>query len=365
MKKRLSITGLLFNTIVAMFVSAFISIPLHGDPSLSFVQPLVFVTLLALQFVPTNTMAGVFMSDIRKEVWVSDIAENIFPDNSAIGQSIDDSQYLDGHTVHLPQAGSVPSVTKNRTSLPATAVPRIDTIQDYDVDEYTTDPSLVTITEEIEASYDKRQSILRDHQDILMTKIFNNILYGWMPTASAQQVATTGSSRSAYLSGQTGNRKQVALNDIIDVQAKFNNADIPQEGRNVLIDALMYKDFQKLSEFQSWDKMGTTPLVKGSLGQILGFNVWLRSTANRYDNAGAPKAVDAAVAATDDLFTLFWHRSFVRKAVGTTANGGIQVFYNENDPSYYGSVFSALVRGGAKKRYTDGRGIVALIETNV
>ena len=125
MKKRLSITGLLFNTIVAMIVAASFSIPYHDNPNvLNVVQPVVFLAMFALQFVPSKNVAGHYTSDIRKEVWVSDIAENIFPDNSAIGQSLDDSQYLDGHTVHLPQAGGVPSVTKNRTTLPAAAVPR-------------------------------------------------------------------------------------------------------------------------------------------------------------------------------------------------------------------------------------------------
>jgi hypothetical protein len=72
------------------------------------------------------------MPGIEKEVWISDIEENLYADNNfmtMIGKN--DDSYVDNRTVHLPQSGARPTVKKNITVLPATIEGRADSILDY------------------------------------------------------------------------------------------------------------------------------------------------------------------------------------------------------------------------------------------
>ena len=65
-------------------------------------------------------------------------------------------------TVHIPNAGTAASVTRNRSSFPATVSKRTDNDANYDIDEFTIDPITVEHSEEVEASYNKMESLLID-----------------------------------------------------------------------------------------------------------------------------------------------------------------------------------------------------------
>lgn len=302
---------------------------------------------------------------IQSEIWVRDIAENIYPDNSFFLNSRDDSAFLEGNKVHLPQSGTTPDVQKNRTVLPATAAKRTDSQEDYNVDEYTTDPVILQHTEEIEVSYAKRQSLLFDHMETLKTRIADTFAHLWAPELGDNLVRTSGTSRSAYLPGQTGNRNAVHKNDIIELDRLMNRMDIPRDQRILLIDADLYADLLKIEEFVSAEKIGTAALVSGAVGRLLGFNIFVRSSVVRYDNQSTPELIaqGTSVDTDDNLTALAWHPMFVRRALGNETNGGITVFEKNADPQFYGDVFSALVRSGGRKARTDEKGIVALVET--
>lgn len=357
--KQLKLMSVFANLLLATIFSA-VATPMlagsfHADPHT------VFLTTDALIFGSGFLLsnAGSLCMAIQTEVWAKDIADNIFPDNSYFMNSVDDSPFLEGNKVHLPEAGSVPGVTKNRTSLPATAAKRTDTEASYDVDSYTTDPIILQNTEEVEVSYAKRQSLLSGNIDTLKTRIADELAIKWAPTLATNFVRTSGSARAGYLTGQTGNRKAVAKDDFIEVNRIFNRMDISQDGRYALIDANMYADLLKIAEFVSYEKIGNAVLTKGAIGMLLGIQIYVRSSAIRYDNTGTPviKAYGASVAAADNLACLFWHRNFVRRAQGT-----VDVFEKNKDPQFYGDVLSAEVRCGGKKARATEVGAISLIE---
>lgn len=309
---------------------------------------------------------GVTTAIITPTIWVRDIAENLYPNNEFYMASRDDSDWLvnGGNKVELPQAGAKPGVEKNRASVPATPAQRVDTTGDYTVDEFTTDPVLLKHTEEVEVSYNKRESLMFDHIETLREEIAGNFIEKWQPSLASNIIRTSGTSRAAYRAGQTGNRKAVAKNDFINAQRLMNRMDIPQSGRCCLIDADMYSDLLKIEEFVSLEKIGSAKLTEGAVGRLLGFDIFVRSTGAIYDNTGTPvgKAYDAAVNAADNLGAMFWHPFFVRRALGNEGNGGIVVFEKEKDPQFYGDVFSALVRAGGRKARTDEKGVIVLVE---
>jgi hypothetical protein len=45
--------------------------------------------------------------------------------------------------------------------------------------------------------------------------------------------------------------------------------------------------------------------------------------------------------------------------------GDNEFFENEKDPTYYGSIYSALVRAGGRIRRNDAKGVIALVQDAV
>ena len=295
---------------------------------------------------------------VNTEIWAADIAANLFPDDSFVARAIDDSMWVNNKTVNRPQSGAVPTVVRNRATVPATAVQRADTNASYDISEFTSDPTLVRDIEEAETSYEKRQSVLRDHNGEINRKVSNFLLTQWCPTLVPQIIATTGTARTAAAPGATGTRKALTKAEILRIKAIFDAQEIPQGGRYLVLDAAMHADLFTDSQILSREFMDNPNLEKGTIGRLFGFDLYMRSSVGRMATGNAAaKDMDAANATTDNAFALAWHENFVTRALGE-----VNVFANENDALSYGSIFSALVRAGGNKYYSGQKGIAALVE---
>ena len=75
---------------------------------------------------------------LNRQIWINTIVENFFPDDSFMAKSIDDSDFVNVKTVHIPNAGKPSSVVINRAEKPATIKERTDQELTYDIDELTT-----------------------------------------------------------------------------------------------------------------------------------------------------------------------------------------------------------------------------------
>ncbi len=294
-------------------------------------------------------------------IFAKDIEENIFPANEFFMQSKDDSAFVDGDTVRYPVSGAKPTVEMDRTSLPATIAKRTDDNNDYTLHEFTTDPTLIQDSEALVVSYNKRQNVLSDHSDEINTKVAEYFANIWLPNGADNIVRSTGTAtRAASAPSATGTRKKVIKADLISLAQIFNRMDVPQKGRNLLIPSEFLSDILSIDEFTDASKIGSANLIDGSIGRVLGFNIWVRSSVAVYDNTGTPvkKAIDAAGATTDNLAALAWYDKWVNRA-----KGSVKVYSDMDKPEYYGSIFSAMVRAGGKVR-KDLKGVVALVESN-
>lgn len=360
---KLNLKNLAYNIVMAFLLVFAVSTVASAEVALVSGAGLLAVGCLLPAASPT-ALPMAFMA-IQKEIWTADIAENVFPDNAFFNRSRDDSQNLSGRIVHVPQAGTTPNVVKNRSALPATVTKRVDTTGDYTIDEFTTDPVVVPFTEQVEASYDKRSSILFDHIMSLQTSVANGALYSWAPSVGTGIIRTSGGPRAAYKAYQSGNRLAVSKDDFINAARILNRMDVPQEGRVCVIDADLVMDVMKIAEFTQAQMIGSANLVNGSIARLVGFDVFVRSTTTTFDNSATPvkKTFEAATAVTDNLSIQFWHPAYVRFAKGGSSNGGIELFAQESAPQFYGDVFSALVRAGGRMHRADQKGIVSLVET--
>jgi len=303
------------------------------------------------------------MAGVLTEVWVRTIQEVLFArNNEFLRASVNHDAFVVNKTVHVPQAGSLPGVTKNRTVFPAPVISRDDTTLDYDLDSFSIDPVRIGRIEEVQISYAKRQSVMSQHMNKLMDLIAREGIFNWASDLGDNQVRTTGATGNDNApKGAAGNRKKVLLEDIAKVAEVMDDQDAPDEGRWLMLPSKMYYELFTIQDLIRDDIIGETTLPAAAIKKILNFNIMKRSsnTVVKYDNVSTPqrKAVGAAVASDDNFGAIAWHIDSV-----ATALGAIEVFADEKSATMMGDVISADVLSKTTKLRSDEAGIVTLIQ---
>lgn len=311
------------------------------------------------------------ISAIPVEVFATYIVEKLRKTNPHLQYAVDESSsVLGGSVVHIPQAGNSPSVVKNRASFPATAVQRGDSHITYALDVFTTDPTHVTWHEENENSYDKTDSVLNDHVATLAETLGDWMIYNWVHglklsegsyvadnIPAANIIDTTGDAVSVNTEdGQTGTRKAFTYKELQKAQAMMNKAGVPKENRYAMIESYQMQQFiDSLSANQMAAFQQSADLANGVIGQFAGFKIMERATVLAFTAAGVIQTPGTALNATDNLGSLCWQMNSVAKALGDT-----KPFQDMDNPSYYGDIFSALVKGGGRCRRADWKGVLVI-----
>lgn len=298
---------------------------------------------------------------LNKEIWLSSLVENLYPDNSFAVKSVDDSAFVDNKKVHVPNAGAPSGVETNRAKKPATVGERTDHDLEYEMDELTTDPIYIPHIDTVELSYDKRSSILANDRAALREAAAVNLLYRWGGGVAKENVlSTTGTTqRAAHTSkAATGERLAICKADVLRLMTAFDAANLPAEGRVLLLDAHMYADLlADLSESDKWMFQNSADVQRGVLGNLYGFDIMKRSSVLRLTTDGALLKWNEDGVATEKAAALAWHEGSVSRALGE-----VKMFDKLDDPTYYGDIYSFLVRtGGCVRRY-DKKGVYLLAE---
>lgn len=294
---------------------------------------------------------------LNKQIWLSTLVENLYPDNSFAVKSIDDSAFVGNKTVHIPNAGAPSKVVTNRAEKPAKVEQRSDNELTYDMDELTTNPVYIPNVDTVELSYDKRQSILANDRTELQNEASMNILKRWAPGASGV-LLTSGTKQVVTHTSEaaTGKRLSLCRGDLMKLMTAFDAQNIPEQGRYLLLDAYMYAELlSDLNESDKWAFMQTSDVKTGVLGNIYGWNIMKRSKVLRLSADKALLDWDAAAVAGELPAALAWQQGCVSRALGE-----VKMFSEQDSPTYYGDIYSFLVRTGGGKRRYDGKGIMLL-----
>jgi hypothetical protein len=295
---------------------------------------------------------------IQKEIWMNSIVEGLFADNSFLSKAFSADMFVNaGRTVHIPNAGAPSNVVKNRTQKPADVKTRTDSPLSFDLDEYTTDPIYIPHADTVELSYNKRESVLRNDKAKLQDVVGNGFLYYWSPDKN-NSISTTGKAVESHAPSATGNRKAFSKADVMAAYTRFNSDDVPQTERYLLLDAVMYSQLlEDLTANESQAFHAGVNTAQGIVGKLLTFNVMIRSKALRYTAAGAAKEWTAAGAATDNAGGLAWHVNSVCRALGE-----VVAYENLGDSTWYGDIYSFLVRAGGRPMRQDVKGLLAITQ---
>ncbi len=374
MKRRLSFKGV----VAALIMIALVAGMAHTPLQVLLVAVALAVSVLAPK--PLTYLKNAYRCGIDKEIWVDYIDENLYKDNGFLEKSDDHGEYVNNLAVHSPQAGDDGTVVVNRTIFPATATQRVDTTVDWYIDEFTVDPWKISNAEEVQLSYNKIDSMLSSRRAILDEKIADNALYKWSPTGTAtlpngggtnnnilrssgipnNDITQDKKTSAVYLPGATGLRLLFTLYDIRMAKLWLDLQNVPKTDRHIMLSSNAANQvIDDLIATKYRDAMTQYNASTGELSMIMGFNVHIRSTVVRYNNADTPvvKAPAAVAAAADNDTILFWHQMAVRRAKGETI-----VYNQDNNPLYFGHLFSLLKRFGGTISRTSEVGVGAIVQ---
>lgn len=297
---------------------------------------------------------------IEVEIWRNDIVEALYKDNGFLRRCFNADEFvLQGKVVHIPQAGTNSGSQKNRSSLPATVNKRSDSDITYALDEYTTDPVLIPNIDNLQLSYNKRQSVISNDIAGLNELVAEWVLRSWSATAAGSILRTTGAAVGATAPSGTGNRKKFVKEDLKRASVLMNKQNIPKAGRVALFPSDLLGYLQDDADLIKRDVGAELDLKNGIIMRLYGFEIMERSTTTLYTNAGTPVPKDpgASGAATDNQTVQCWHPMSVEGALGM-----VNTFESLNDPLYYGDIFSFLMMYGGRIRRSDAKGVVSIVE---
>lgn len=81
------------------------------------------------------------------------------------------------------------------------------------MDEFTVDPVRIPHAEQVELSYNKRESVTRQSRRKLAQDIHESIIYNWIPEG-VKVVETLGEAVAAHIKEATGSRKRMTKQTI-------------------------------------------------------------------------------------------------------------------------------------------------------
>lgn len=262
---------------------------------------------------------------LNKEVWIDQIKQGFYPDDSFLKSVVDLSHFVDNDKIHMPSAGLDPEILVNNNTYPLEIVKRAD--EDYTaiLDKFETVNTVVHRPDQLEYSYNKLESVINQHRSTLKTAVAKKALHAYAPsqdTAKTPVIETTG---EVY-----GNRKRLTFIDILTLKERFDDAEIPLNKRCLVLHPKHVTDLL-LSDIELFKNL--TELKNGEPNKFAGFSIYQFPYCPNYElvnskltkqNLGSSNGVFASVAFQADE---------VMKA-----DGEIYMYSKYDDPEYRGTV---------------------------
>lgn len=237
-----------------------------------------------------------------KEIFAAIILALFYPDWSWLNELTSMDHMVEYNKINLAQVGADPSVVQDNSTWPLTPVQRTDAGIEIPLATFDTVPTHVTNVNEMETSYDKCESVVRQHADALRTKAMLSAAYNIAPssnTADHPVLATTGAANG------DGN-KALTYKDLLKLRTKFNKANYPMEGR-VLVLCPEHEEDLLAEDVDRYNRMMTT-------GMVAGFKVYVTNHGVQYSASGDKQSYGTTNAKPSSFA---FCKSEVMRAMGT------------------------------------------------
>lgn len=247
---------------------------------------------------------------LNKEVWLNQIKEGFYPDDSFLQKLVNYDGFVENDRIHIASAGIDPKVLINNTTYPITVVGRDDDDNEITLDKFETENTIVRRPDAIEYSYDKLESVIRQHRSTLRKAVTMKATHAIAPQADTFDtplVVTTGE--------VVGNRHRLTFADILALKERFDDADIPMDRRYLVLHPKHVSDLL-LEDLKIFKDL--TNITDGEPTKFAGFGCFSCSTMPTYttDKDGALIKVAYSADATTRFASVAFYADEVFKADG-------------------------------------------------
>lgn len=300
------------------------------------------------------------------EVFSKYVTEKLYQSNAFLAYTKNVSEYATGKIVHIPQytfTGTIGVDGANFTG--ATSFDTVRTIEQdltFTLNEYHfVTPIHVTDFDDAMTNYNKMQVTFGDAVNTLVDNIAKRVLNKWALGVPSTKVVRTTSATAGVANNPAKNasRKITTFTDIVALAQKFDEDNLPDAGRYLLLDPQMYNELLKDPQVINALNLGKATLPSGVIGELAGINIMKKNTISTADTAGAVKTFGFTPADTDNRVGIAWHESVLVRA-----EAPMKIYQLSSDPYKRGSVFNASIYMGAvnPRIGADDAGVYLLIQ---
>ncbi len=314
------VTALLFNALTSGAFASTLGVS-HG---------VMFAIQTGLSLIPLN-MSGCLCEGVNKEIWIPEIIEKFYPSDSFLTYSKSLDAWVDNNKLNLQEAGVDPAVYIDNEQYPIPVAVRTDIPHEIILKRFDTENTVHVNAIEIEESAEKRQSVIEGHRNSLRQKFARLAAFNWAPAENSRFTPVQAADGKTNARGHKG----MTYEKVMDMELFFDELEIPQEGRILVLNPLhamdlRLQDLAMYKAFYSENKLFSFTVVRSSLNP-------------RYNGSTGKKlAWEAPVSATDAPSSLFYYKEAVARARGT-----VDMYSRLNDPEYRGDVIGFNMRGVA------------------
>jgi hypothetical protein len=357
MKKKNILLSFLFSVVFAILGGAVLA-PVIGTNVLAASASVFVIRAILLSF--STQVQGALFAGVNKEIWTDKLMEKFYDAFEWLAGVDDWSTWVEYNTINYASVGADPVILKNNAVWPIVAAQRTDTANTIVLDTYDSTTTRVRNLEEIEAAYDKLESVVKQHRSALQQEIVTECLWNYAPaTAAAGAVAVTGALRTAVIGSQTTVANRMQISDIAAAQRELDNRKFPQEGRILVLNPYHREDLitQDISLQKAFADLKT-----GQALDLYGFKIYSVSNTPLFTKSTlAKKAYGAAADNTNDcIASVIFIQSQVMKAEGT-----VEMFYKEKgiNPEQRSDEVGFQMRFKAVKQRSDNFISIALVSS--
>lgn len=273
--------------------------------------------------------------------------EGFYPSDDFLSKVTDFSQFVEYDALHIASAGVDPKVLVNNSTYPIKVVGREDADQFIQLDKFETENTIVRRPDAIEYSYEKLESVIRQHRSTLRTSVARKAIHAYAPTSNTKDtplVMTTGATANG--------RKRMTFEDLLRLKEMFDDALIPLENRYIVLHPRHVTDLL-LEDLKMFKDL--TEIQDGEPRKFAGFGVYQFPYMPTYQiNGETANKVGFDAEKTENFASVAFCASEVMKS-----DGDIYMYSREDDPEERGTIV------GFDKRFIAlpirGKGIGAIV----
>lgn len=286
---------------------------------------------------------------LNKEVWIDQILEGFYPDDSFLKKVTDFSALVDNNRLHIASAGIDPKVLINNTTYPINVVGRTDVDNEIPLDKFETENTIVRRPDAIEYSYNKLESVIDQHRATLRKSVAMKAAHAYAPNKDSGDtpvIQTTGEA--------AGTRKRLRFADILTFKERFDDAGVPLSDRYLILHPKHVSDLL-LEDIKLFKEL--TNIKDGEPFRFAGFGCYAfpHMPYYRVANGVLGKVPFGTTIGEADLFASV---AFYAKEV-MKADGEIYMYSTEDDPKERATIV------GFDKRFVAlpirGKGVGAIV----